>query len=176
MDRDDILAVLTELGARLEAQGLQGDLYVVGGAAMALAYDARRATRDIDGVFEPKSRIYELAAQMAADRGLPPDWLNDAVKGFLPGPDPSDGPVFDLPGLRVQAASVQMLLGLKVLAARIGEDDDDVALLAEMAGLDDPEDVLDLAEHVVGPERLTARTRFFVEAALERPAPGTAEG
>jgi hypothetical protein len=158
---EDVWFALREL---LDGVGLCVEV----GAALALAYDARRATRDIDAVFEPKLLIYEVAAQVAADRGLPPDWLNDAVKGFLPGPDPYGGPVFELPGLRVQAASVEMLLALKVLAARIGEDDD-VALLADMAGLTDAAQVLALVERIVGAPRLTARSRFFVEAVLDDP-------
>jgi len=48
-----------------------------------MAYDARRATRDIDAVFEPKTVIYEAAAEVAERRGLPPGWLNDAVKALL---------------------------------------------------------------------------------------------
>jgi hypothetical protein len=35
----------------LVQRGVVADIYVFGGAAMALAYDARRATRDIDAVF-----------------------------------------------------------------------------------------------------------------------------
>lgn len=53
------------MGRHLERRGLQGDLYVVGGAALALAYDARRTTRDVDAVFQPKSEIYAAAAAVA---------------------------------------------------------------------------------------------------------------
>lgn len=166
MDRDELLAALVALGATLDARGIQGDLYLVGGAAMALAYNARRTTRDVDGVFEPKLLMYEAAGEVAEELGLPPDWLNDAVKGFLPGPDPHEGPVFDLPGLRVQAASPQMLLALKVLAARVGEDEEDLARLAALVGLSTPGAVIDLVEGIVGPARLTARSHFFVEAVL----------
>lgn len=56
-------------------------MYIVGGAAIALAYDKRRSTRDRDAVFEPKAVIYEAAAAVAERLGLPPGWLNDAVKG-----------------------------------------------------------------------------------------------
>lgn len=54
MDRDEILAALTAVGTQLDGRGVVADLYVVGGAAIALAYDARRATRDIDAVFVPR--------------------------------------------------------------------------------------------------------------------------
>ena len=47
---------------------------------MALAYSARRATRDLDAVFEPKQVIYEVAHQVGTRHGLPDDWLNDGVK------------------------------------------------------------------------------------------------
>jgi methylmalonyl-CoA mutase cobalamin-binding subunit len=89
MDRGEIIAALTALAAELERRGVSGEMYVVGGAAIALAFDERRATRDIDAVFEPKSVVYEAAGVVAEQLGLPGGWLNDAVKGFLEGDDPA---------------------------------------------------------------------------------------
>ena len=89
LSRDDIVTLLHELANELEARGTHGDLFLVGGAAMALAYSTRRATRDLDAIVEPKQVIYDAAKQVGDHRGLPPDWLNDGVKGFLPGPDPT---------------------------------------------------------------------------------------
>ena len=51
-----------------------------------MAYDATRATRDPDAVFIPTDIIRQAATAVAEHRGLTEDWLNDAVKGFLPGP------------------------------------------------------------------------------------------
>jgi len=162
MTRDEIVEALTAVGVVLYARGIEGELYVVGGAAIALALDARRSTRDVDAVFEPKGAIYEAAAEVAEQLGLPPGWLNDAVKGFLAGPDPEAAPVLEVPGLRCLAASPRMLLALKVLAHRIGEDDDDVRLLARELGLTRAGDVLAVAEEVFG-DRLDPAARFFVE-------------
>lgn len=88
MDREEIVAALTELGRTLARRGVTGELYVVGGAAMALAYDERHSTRDVDRVFEPKLVVYEAAREVARRLDLPVGWLNDAVKGFLAGEDP----------------------------------------------------------------------------------------
>jgi Nucleotidyltransferase of unknown function (DUF6036) len=162
MEREEIVAALTALGRALDRRGIEGEMYVVGGAAMALAYDARRATRDVDAVFEPKTEIYEAAADVAADLGLPPGWLNDAVKGFLAADDPHSAMVLEVPGLRCQVASARMLLALKVLAHRVGEDEEDVRFLADTLGLASSEDVLAVAEEVFG-ARLDAAARFFVE-------------
>jgi hypothetical protein len=71
LSKDDIARLLHELADELEAQGIHGDLFLVGGAAMALAYSARRATRHLDAVFEPKQVIYEaylFAMKMLATR------------------------------------------------------------------------------------------------------------
>jgi hypothetical protein len=162
MSRSEIIELLTELGARLAATGAEGEMYVVGGAAIALAFDERRSTHDIDAVFEPKQVIYRVAAQMADELGLAAGWLNDAVKGFLSGPDPDAAPVLELPGLRVSAGSARILLALKVLAHRVGEDEDDVRLLAADLGLQTAGEVLDVATDVFG-DRLDAAARFFVE-------------
>jgi hypothetical protein len=50
LDRAAIEHALRRLGDRLASRGVVADLYVFGGAALALAYDAHRATRDIDAI------------------------------------------------------------------------------------------------------------------------------
>jgi hypothetical protein len=162
MNRDEIVAALTALAAELQRRGASADMYVVGGAAISLAFDERRATRDIDAVFEPKSVVYEAASAVAEQRGLSPGWLNDAVKGFLAGDDPEATPVLDLPGLRCLTASPRILLALKVLAHRVGEDEEDLRLLAAELGLERAEEVLAVAEETFG-DRLDPAARFFVE-------------
>jgi hypothetical protein len=58
LDRDQILRLFEELSEELVRRGTRAEIFLVGGAAMALAYDARRATRDIDAVFQPKDEAY----------------------------------------------------------------------------------------------------------------------
>lgn len=162
MDRNEIIDALTALAGELDGRGVSAEMYVVGGAAIALAFDERRATRDIDAVFEPKSVVYEAAAVVAEQLGLPGGWLNDAVKGFLEGDDPAAAPVLDLPGLRCLTASPETLLALKVLAHRVGEDEADLRLLAAELGLETADQVLAIAEQTYG-DRLDPAARFFVE-------------
>ena len=164
MDRQEILRAFRGLGQRLAARDVVGELYVVDGAAIALAFDERRATRDVDAVFEPKLIVYEEAAVVAAELDLPTGWLNDGVKGFLAGPDPWPTSVFEVPGLRVQAASPEMLLALKCLAHRLGEDDD-VRLLSRHLGLSDSDDVIDLVVQVFG-DWVDVRVELFVREVL----------
>lgn len=167
MTREEIVDALTGVGRVLDRRGLTGDLYLVGGAAIALAYDARRSTRDVDAVFEPKIAVYEAADEVAREQGLPPGWLNDAVKGFLAGPDPDAAVALDVPGLRAMTASPRMLLALKVLAHRVGEDEEDVRLLARELGLTEAVQVLELAEQTFG-DRLEPAARFFVDELFRR--------
>jgi hypothetical protein len=88
LGREDIRALLDALSAELAARRARAELFLVGGAALAVAYDAARATRDLDAVFVPADVVRQAAAAVAEREGLGQDWLNDAVKGFLPGPDP----------------------------------------------------------------------------------------
>jgi len=69
--RERILTALQALGDELTRRGVRGQIFIVGGAAMALAYSTRRITKDVDAVFEPKALIYEAAAQVAEELGLP---------------------------------------------------------------------------------------------------------
>jgi hypothetical protein len=119
LDRAAIEDAFRRLGERLARRGVVADLYVFGGAAMALAYDARRSTRDIDAVFHPHGVVLDEARAVAHELGLPHWWLNEQDSAYVArGGDPAARRIFDHPGLRVSAASPEHLLAMKVLAAR----------------------------------------------------------
>jgi hypothetical protein len=69
MGRAELEGAFESLGDRLARRGVVADLFVVGGAAMALAYDASRVTRDVDARV-----VVEESRAVAEDLGLPPWW------------------------------------------------------------------------------------------------------
>lgn len=171
LSRDAIEALLRELGTEMEREGARADLFVVGGAAIALAYDLRRLTADVDAVFEPKAIVYAAARRVSEQHpGLSADWLNDAVKGFLPGSDPDATVALDAPGVRVSVASPPYLLALKVLAARQDRDTDDIRQLARLCHVTTAAEVLAIAEHYLRAARMAPKTRFIVEQIFGGPA------
>jgi hypothetical protein len=150
LTRADLVELLTELGRRLHDRGVHGDLYVVGGAAMALQLDARRVTRDVDAVFSPPTDVLDAAATIAAERHLPADWLSSSAAAFLPDA-PRRGPVLlDVPGLSVAVASPEHLLAMKLAAGRTGRDLDDIATLLDHLGITDARDAASLARRLYG--------------------------
>ena len=166
--REKILSKLEELGQRLERGGERAELYIVGGAAMALAFARDRVTRDIDAVFVPKTRIYDEARAMAAeDDTLGPDWLNDAVKGFLPTVEDSEAQVIlEGPGIRVLVASPRRLLAMKVFAARVDRDRDDILKLCHEANITTIAEVLELTYDLYGDLR-SPKSKFLVMELLQ---------
>ena len=130
LGRAEIERAFTALGERLVRRGVVADVFVVGGAAMALAYDAARVTRDVDAVFKPHGIVMEEARKVADDLGLPYWWLNEQASVYISGKeDASKRRVFDHPGLRVMAASPAHVFAMKARAART-RDIDDLRLLA----------------------------------------------
>ena len=134
LGREDIRALLDDLSAELAARGARAELFLVGGAALAVAYDATRATRDLDAVFIPTNIVRQAAAAVAQQRALTEDWLNDAVKGFLPGPDPDAQRFYSSDSLIVDVASPRYLLAMKLFAARAEIDADDITCSTAISG------------------------------------------
>ena len=71
LDRAGMEEVFRRLGDRLAKRGVVADIYVFGGAAMALAYDSRRATGDVDALFQPHGIVLEEARAVGEELGLP---------------------------------------------------------------------------------------------------------
>jgi hypothetical protein len=118
-----------------------------------MAYDSRRATRDIDAVFEPHGAVIEEPWGVADELGLPRWWLNDQASVYVArGGDPLAPRVFEHPGLRVSAASPEHLLAMKVLAAR-RRDVEDITFLVGLLGLTTVEQVLTVCAEVFPEDR-----------------------
>jgi hypothetical protein len=162
---NDLFKRLNEL---LQARGEIGEVGIVGGAVMCLVYNARAATKDVDGIFEPASIIRELAKQIAESESLPPDWLNDSAKGFIM-PGFLKQEVLSLSNLRVWAPEPRYMLAMKCISARWDSSDrDDVRFLLKFLGLNHPKDVFTIIESYYPNSRIPQKTQFLLEELLAR--------
>jgi hypothetical protein len=163
----DIRRLLELLGQELETADLEGELYLVGGAVMCLAFDARPATR-VDALFRPTREIREAAARVADRAGVPRGWLNDAVKGFLD--ERGDFAAFlELPNLRVFIARPEYLLAMKCASMRLAEefrDVDDVRYLLRYLNIASVDQALEIVTRYVDEDRLLPKTRHALEELL----------
>ena len=137
--REELLALLREVGAILVDRRVEATLYVVGGAAMALQFDARRVTRDVDAAIRTdRDDLVEAVALVGQRHGLAPDWLNTRASAFLSN-EPDDQAIeITLPGLRIAVASPEHLIALKLRALR-DRDIDDLETLFRHVGITDPQ-------------------------------------
>jgi hypothetical protein len=156
------------LDAELAKEGVVGELYVVGGAVMCLALDARPATRDVDAFFRPTSIVRRAAARVAARAGVPETWLNASVKDFL-SPRGEFALCLELENLRVFTAEPHYLLAMKCAAMRLGEefhDLDDVRYLLRHLDLTTVEQALAVVTRYFDQRQLTPKTRLALEELL----------
>lgn len=166
----DIRRLFTLLNDELRRKGTEGELFLVGGAVMCLAYAARPSTQDVDGVFRPAREIREAAARIAVQAGVSPDWLNDGVKGFL-----SERGAFDLflelDHLRVMVAQPEYLLAMKCLALRISaesHDEDDVRYLLRHLAIHAYDQAVAVITRFYPLERFPQKTLYALAELLPR--------
>ncbi|MGO1560445.1 hypothetical protein CZ771_00090 [Actinomycetales bacterium JB111] len=168
LDADRVRALFAELSDRLAAAGVSAQLFVVGGAAMALAYDTGRVTRDVDALFMPAPEVRQIAEDMSSRHGLEPDWLNDAAKGFLPGNDEHPRTVFESESLLVQIPSPEYMLAMKLHASRDDRDLDDAAILFNTLGYTTAQECIDLLTDTYPLGQLLPRHRYLAEEVATR--------
>jgi len=172
LDAAAISRLLYALDAELAVRGTAADLYVVGGAAIALSFDAARTTRDLDAVFVPVAQVRAAVEAVADASGLAADWLNDAVKGFVPpATDAHQRVVFESPNLRVCVDGAEHLLAMKVAASRVEQDRGDLALLVEVLGLSSADEAIAVARACLGPGYpIPPRAQYLLEEIFEQGA------
>lgn len=176
-DRATLEAALSELGELALAADKRIDLAIYGGSALALAFDYRRATKDVDAVLMSEPAFVRHAiAQIAVGRDWPEDWLNDAVKGFLSEHQElalhRSYPSAASPGLRVFVPSPRYLLAMKCMAMRIGgveesQDVQDIRHLIASLEMISAEQVLEVVAAFYPAKRIPPKTVFGVQSLFE---------
>jgi hypothetical protein len=176
--RDQIVRALDRLAGILRERETQGEICLLGGTVMVLAFNARPATRDVDAIFEPADLIREAAAVVQREQGLPEAWLNDGAKGFLSvyhDVDAGDLPQFD--GLRIVAPTAEYMLAMKCMASRIAHADTDPSDVADIRFLlihlriRTPEAALAIVGRFYPAGRVPPRAVYLLESILAESAP-----
>lgn len=171
LDRNAILDALEALSERMRKKHQRAHIYIVGGAAMSLTHRRSRATFDVDAlIVDEMGSVIEAAREIAVERGLPQDWLNDNVSplSIMPsGADSCAKTIFDSPNLVVTGASAGHLLAMKVHAAR-DQDFEDIMTLVRELGIATMTEVREIHKAVFPHAELPARSTQRVSELLER--------
>lgn len=168
LSKKEILGLFELLNSELATIEAQGEVYLVGGAVMCLAVNARAATRDVYAWFEPARVVQEAAARVAIQSGVPESWLNDAVKAWL-SPRGEFDDFLQLSHLEVFVARPTYLLAMKCVAMRLGEefhDLDDVRYLLRYLNITTAREALDVVTRYFDETQLPAKTRLVLEELL----------
>ena len=172
LTQTDLRRLFELLNQELGRSGTQGELFLVGGAVMCLAYAARPSTQDVDAVFRPPTEVRKAAARVATRARVKTDWLNDAVKSFMS----SRGdfvPFLELDHLRIMVAQPEYLLAMKCLAMRIGaefHDEDDVRYLLRLLEIHTYEGAVTIITKYYPLERFPQKTLYALTELLPKPA------
>ncbi len=167
MTAEEITKYLTELNDELRLASIKGEITIYGGAVMCLVYDARPATKDVDAIFKPSSEIRLLIQRIADRNGLPPDWLNDGLKGYLVSHPRRI--LLDLSNLKVFVPEPDYMLAMKAMSARADTyDQTDVRILIDVLGLKAPKDVFAIVEKYYPQQQIKPATQYFIEELFER--------
>ncbi len=164
-----IRGLLQELEVELASKNQSADIYLVGGAAIALSFDSERTTRDLDAVFVPTAEVRSAVAALAKKHDLSEDWLNDAAKGFIPPRiDANEQVLFETENLRVCVASAEHLLAMKIAAARVESDRDDIAMLLGILKISSVDEAIEFARQVLGSNYpIPPRAQYLIQEILD---------
>ncbi len=160
LDRQRILELLDELSDELRFTRTRAQIYIIGGAAMSLAFSRDRTTRDVDARIDAgHSRLTEAVQKIGRKYGLGDTWLNDQATTAIPRTtDTRARTLYDSPYLTVTGASAEHLLAMKLLAAR-HVDRPDIATLVDHLRLERPEEAMRIYEGLFPEEELRHEAR-----------------
>ena len=136
LDRQTLILLIEKVDEELaRITTREHDLMIAGGAAVALLWDDRRVTNDIDVVSEGMTpQLRQAITRVGRDNQLELDWFNDAAKVAAPRLEIADPiPLYMGSRLRVYAAPVEYVLAMKVFAARETDRRDIPALMGGFA-------------------------------------------
>jgi hypothetical protein len=168
LNRDEIESALAELAEQLDTRNVKAKIYLVGGAVMVLAFDARFTTGDIDGAIHPTDDVLAEAAEIGERRGLGAEWLNTSAAQFIPAfKEPNWQPILKSGNVEIVAADERSMLAMKMRAGRGSRDRPDINFLVRRCGVTSVAEALDLYEEYFPEDPLPERALPLLDEAIE---------
>ena len=167
LDRKKIVELFDELSKELRMEGARAQVYVIGGAAMSLAFDRDRRTEDVDARIDTGHyRLTQAVRKIGRRHGLPDSWLNEQATAAIPRTsDVRARTVYESAYLTVTGASAKHLLAMKLAAGR-DKDRGDIRVLCEKLQLEGPEEAVAIYRELFPGEPLKGTARAAVDAAF----------
>jgi hypothetical protein len=170
LSREMILRALQALSDELGRHNVTGELCLVGGTVMVLAFAARPSTKDVDAIFHPGQVIRDAARAVSAAQSLPAHWLNDAAKGFVSARhDTTAAGLPQFAHLCLLMPTPEYLPAMKCMASRIGsvegeaDDVSDIVFLIRHLKLDGAAGVMNIVASYYPANRIPVKAQFLVE-------------
>ena len=168
LSKDKILEYFGEINQKLIEIGKHGEIIIAGGAALAVAFNARNSTRDIDAIFRPSEVMRKIIKNIAEEHGLPEDWLNDGVKGFITEKMKREK-YLSLSNLDVYNIDAAGLLAMKLTSARIyAKDMEDSIFLMKLLDIKEIVDLFDIIAKYIHPNQQTVSSKYFTITAFSK--------
>ncbi len=172
LTRARLLELFDRLNEKLKQADQHAEVYIVGGAMMALAHDAQRVTEDVDShIRHGRETVTEAVAEIADEEGLSRYWLNEAVTlRYLPAdPDRGEWRVYTNTHLTIEGASTARMIAMKLHAGR-PPDLADLDILLKAAGVKTRREAERLHELTYGTEPMAAEADLYlIEHYVRRP-------
>ncbi len=161
---EKIKILLDEFVQRLNELEITGNIFIIGGAAMSLAYlPDRRETVDIDALFPSDPRIDEIIKEINIREDISEKWINNDAKLFIPFDHFGQWTLlFERGGISVSVAKPEMLLAMKLSADRGSRDRPDIEVLLNLCEVKTLEDAVEIFEKFRHQEVLKPKTEQFV--------------
>lgn len=164
------------MGEIIKKDGMAVDIGIFGGSAIALKWEFRNSTRDVDIVISgDHGYLRGVASTVAKETGLPDDWMNDAVKGFVSDHGEMDGYAefvnSEHRGLRVFVPTAKYLLAMKCMAMRIddpeGHDVTDIKNLIGIAEISSGDELCELVESFYPKRMIQQKVYYGIQRIME---------
>ncbi len=174
LEKETMKSIFGEMGKLIAADGKTMEIVVFGGSALALSFDWRESTMDID--YMPVSCAeYEISGYIDAamkNLSLPDGLLRSDVQIFaadngrhlVQGDYPAGHP--EGYGLRVLTASPEYILAMKILSMRSSletQDPRDVWKLLDELQITKAEDAIKLVQDFYPNEKIPLRNQRILE-------------
>lgn len=117
MGKEDFERLFKKLDDELKYTGTRVQLYVFGGAAVALGYNDERVTTDVDAIIttDERSVLMRAIGKVGREEDIGQGWLNDAGTASVPKrPDLGQQTVFAGHNLSVKIAGRRHLTAMKL--------------------------------------------------------------